>query len=203
MWMLLAAALLFLLSPSPTDACSCYLIHLQRDFCHSSVVIKGMFRSCTKPPPVDYPNSEIPNDEDLLIRCEVDVLEIFKGGEEIRNMQFTTHSQMCTIPMPTLNTEYLITGSNRGNRVDLTFCNYIKKWNEVSEQQIMGLRGPYAQGCSCTIARNNNDYEDNYCVLDQYNELQPEDSDQDQKQMCVPDGPGTCTWKNIEYDSVV
>lgn len=198
MWVLVAAALLFLLSPSPTDACSCYLIHLQRDFCLSSVVIKGKFRNCIKPPPVDYSNGEIPNDQDLLIRCEVDVLEIFKGGEEIHNMQFTTDSQICTIQMPAFNAEYLITGNTWGNRVDLNFCNYIKKWNEVSEQQIQGLRGAYAQGCSCSIARYSEDYENNYCILDHWNDLQPEVSDQDQKQMCVPDGPGTCTWKNIE-----
>ncbi|XP_078520292.1 metalloproteinase inhibitor 4-like [Lissotriton helveticus] len=198
MWVLLAAALLFLLSPSPTDACSCDVIHLQRDFCHSSVVIKGTFRSCTKPPPVDYSNGEIPNDQDLLIRCKVDVLEVFKGGEEIRNMQFTTDSQICTIQMPSFNTEYLITGSNRGNRVDLNFCNYIKKWKEVSKQQIKGIRGAYAKGCSCTVIRNSKDSEKNYCVLDHRNDPQPVFSAKDKKQMCVPVGHGKCSWKNIE-----
>ncbi|XP_069065740.1 metalloproteinase inhibitor 1-like [Pleurodeles waltl] len=199
MWVLLSAALLFLLSPAPTDACSCYLIHLQRDFCQSSVVVKGKFVNCIRPPPFDYSNGEYPNDEDLYIRCEVEVLEIFKGGEEIRNMQFTTHSQMCTVQMPALNTEYLISGNKWGNRVDLIFCNYIKKWKDVSEQQMQGIRGAYAQGCSCTIVRSSQDYQDNYCVLDQWNELEPVFSDQDQKQMCVPNGPGKCTWKNIEY----
>ncbi|XP_069503536.1 metalloproteinase inhibitor 1-like isoform X2 [Ambystoma mexicanum] len=146
MWMSLAVASLFLLTCSSVESCICMGMHLQRDVCTSDIVIKGKFLRFAKASQTANTGRSMP-----IFTFDVEVQEVFKGGEQIRGMNFTTTSTRCTFEMnpSNLNLEHVIAGNIGPGSVELNSCNYIKPWSELSSEQVVGLRGAYAEGCRC------------------------------------------------------
>ncbi|XP_069503534.1 metalloproteinase inhibitor 1-like [Ambystoma mexicanum] len=189
MWMSLAVASLFLLTCSSVESCICMGMHLQRDVCTSNVVIKGKFLRFAKPSQTPNTGRSMP-----IYTFDVDVQEVFKGGERIRIMNFTTTSTRCTFEMNpcNLNVEYVIAGNIGPGSVELNSCNYIKPWSELSSEQVVGLRGAYAEGCSCEVATKKYIFGKNQCIFDVPG---PQGTDQDLTKRCLLNVDGTCSWK--------
>lgn len=185
------------------DCCTCLPNHPQRAFCSSSLVIRAKFLndSSTNMFSESFGNYS-------LIQYDIETLEVFKGGAEIKNLKFIYSSTeyYCGyyISPSRYNEDYLITGPRWNAHVDVNLCNYIVPWRSLSEAQKKGIEGAY--NCDCKICFQWECREDpsNHCLLnggDPWDIYLDPEQDELKDQMCALDVNGECTWQKLSTSS--
>lgn len=87
------------------------------------------------------------------------LLHIFKGHAAIKANLFRSYyvklytppsGQTCRVHLE-LGVDYVLFGKIVGGNLYLSFCNWRKKWADVTPEQRVGMRTQYSRGCQCLI----------------------------------------------------
>nr|XP_033818357.1 metalloproteinase inhibitor 2 [Geotrypetes seraphini] len=144
-------ALLLVLAPGASRACSCSPVHPQQAFCNADVVIRA---KAVVGKDVDAGN-DIYGNPIKRIQYEIKQIKMFRGPD--KDMEFiltAPSSAVCGVTLETGGKEYLIAGKSEGNgKMHVTLCDLIMPWESLSVTQKKSLTQRYQMGCECKISR--------------------------------------------------
>lgn len=140
-------AFCFIVTSEARDTCMCPVKHPQQRFCEAHFAFVATVKG-----------SEV-IDKFMVYDMKVSLGKVFKGEEFVDRASdytklFTSYgSSLCGRPNLVYDKKYLITGEIKDGLLQMTFCNWVTEWENVTPAQVKYLkRGTYADQCNCTIA---------------------------------------------------
>ncbi|KAK2874562.1 hypothetical protein Q8A67_021715 [Cirrhinus molitorella] len=182
------------LNQQVAEGCSCAPGHPQQLFCMSDIVMRAEVTA----------EKIIPDIENIpgmgKIQYEIQVIEMFKGFDRIKDIQhvYTNEmSSMCGIRLG--HGQYLLSGSITPEGFFVSMCDFLELWDRLSLMQKNNLKYRYLTGCNCTISictdKSCQPSTKNECILTNWSSSWPfEDAEPVNESACIRHSDGSCGW---------
>ncbi|XP_058510510.1 metalloproteinase inhibitor 2-like [Solea solea] len=138
---LITLAILCVWQAEVAETCSCLRRHPQEQFCSADVVMKATIDGKLRVGITMHGN--------FSAFGYVKRLKTFKGTcAQIDEIHTASSSAGCGVRLKT-NTEYLLSGSVSGIRMNVYLCDWAMLWDKLTDSQREGVVYNYEQGCGC------------------------------------------------------